>query len=157
MKQYYLKFGTGNPANFTGLTPTFTIFSINGVTATAAPGITESPAGSGFYGFIFGTTQSIVFLADGGANLASGDRYISAALDPVQAVDEKVGTLNDSIGSTLVDPTSLLGFAKRNMEFEEGNANFDKASAVWSIYSRGSSTLLATKNLTNNASAATKT
>ena len=57
-KQYYLAFGGGNPATYTGLSPTFTIFSINGVSAIAAPAITESPVGSGLYGFSYGTTRS---------------------------------------------------------------------------------------------------
>lgn len=155
-KTYYLKFGTGDPANYTGLFPTFTIFSAGGLTAITAPGVTELPTGSGLYQFMYGPTLSIAFKADGGSGLASGDRYIVGVLDPIQAVDEKIGTTSDSIGSTATDPGTLLGYSRRNLEFLEGNATFTKATGTWDIYSRGSSTLLREKALTNNTTAATK-
>lgn len=156
MKTYYLKFGTGNPANYSGLTPTLVIFSLDGITALAAPGITETPSGSGFYRFQYGTTGSIVFKADGGAALADGDRWIPGTLDPIQAVDEKVGFSTDSYGSTSADPSTVIGFLKRSQEFQEGNAVFTKSTGVWQVYSRGSSTLLAQKALTNTTTAANK-
>jgi hypothetical protein len=156
-KSYYLKFGSGDPASYSGLTPTFVIFSANGLTSLTPPGVTELPAGSGLYFFSYGPTVSIVFKADGGNSLSSGDRYIVGALDPVQAVDEKVGTTSDSFGSTAADPTTLMGYAKRNQEFQEGNASFNKSTAKWDIYSRGSSTLLIEKSLTNTLTSATKT
>lgn len=156
-KSYYLVFGTGNPSAYTGLTPTFTIFSANGITAVAAPGITETPTGTGFYRFIYGPTISTLFLADGGAALSSSDRYIKSALDPIQSVDEKVGTTADSFGSTSLDPSTILGYLKRNLEFQEGDSVFTKSTAIWDIYSRGSSTLLREKDLTNTTTSATKT
>lgn len=156
MKNYYLKFGTGDPASYTGLSPTFVIFAANGVTILTAPGITETPAGSGLYQFVYGPTQSILFKVDGGAALSGSDRYIVGTLDPIQAVDEKVGYTTDSIGSTATDPASILGYLKRNMEFMEGNATFTKSTGVWQVYSRGSSTLLTAKTLTNTTTAAGK-
>ncbi len=155
-KTYYLKFGTGDPVPFTGLSPTLSVFSANGLTALTAPGITETPAGGGIYSFIYAPTLSILFKADGGAALASGDRYISGALDPIQAVDDKVGYLTDSFGSTSADPTTLMGYSKRNQEFQEGNAVFTKSTGKWDIYNRGSTTLIAEKSLTNSTTAATK-
>lgn len=157
MKTYYLRFGSGDPASYSGLSPTLSVFSISGVTAVAAPGITETPTSSGLYSFTYGPTGSILFKADGGAALAAGDRYIIGVLDPLQAVDEKLGNLTDSYGSTSVDPGSVLGYLKRNQEFHEGNATFTKATAIWQVYSRGSSTLIAEKNLTNTTTAANKT
>jgi hypothetical protein len=74
MKIYGLRFGTGNPANYTGLTPSFTIFSALGLTAITPPGITETPAGSGLYQFEYGPTQAIKFKIDGGATLADGQK-----------------------------------------------------------------------------------
>lgn len=156
-KTYYLKFGSGSPANYTGLSPTFTIFSMAGLTSIAGPAISEMPAGSGIYTFSYEPATSVVFVADGGSALAAGDRYITNALDPIQAVDERVGTTSDSFGSTSVDPTTLLGYAKRGQEILEGNAVFNKSTGVWDIYSRGSSTLLREKTLTNTVSQATKT
>jgi len=155
-KTYYLKFGSGDPRTNTGLTPTFVIFSSFGVTALQAPGVTETPASSGLYQFTYGPTGPIVFLADGGSALSAGDRYISATLDPIQAVDEKVGYNTDSFGSTGVDPTTIMGFVKRNLEFNEGDAVFTKATGIWDIYSRGSSTLLREKTLTNDTTSADK-
>lgn len=156
-KSYGLKFGTGDPRLNTGLHPTLIIFNsaIDGTPLTP-PGISEVISGSGIYNFMYGPTLSIGFLADGGSNLSSSDRYITGLLDPIQAVDEKVGYATDSFGSTGVDPTTIFGYAKRNQEFEEGNAVFNKSSGVWDIYSRGSSTLLAEKTLTNSISLATK-
>ena len=163
MKQYYLKFGTGNPSSYTGLTPTFTIFSAMGLTTMAGPGITEGPVGSGLYGFQYGPpTLSIVFLADGGVNLSATDRYIVGGLDPVQAVDVTIGyPQTDSFGSTSIDPTTIAGYARRNLEFNEGDKNYNKSLGVWDIYSRGategvvSGTLLREKILTNTVTSAT--
>lgn len=155
-KQYWLKFGSGDPAINTGLFPTFTIFYAQGLTAITAPGITETPSGGGLYSFSYEATMSIVFKVDGGSGLSATDRYISSALDPVQAVDERIGQTTDSFGSTNVDPSTLFGSLKRNQEFQEGNAVFNKSTATWDIYSRGSSTLLAEKVLTNTVTSATK-
>lgn len=156
-KNYFLRFGSGDPSDNTGLSPTFTIFSALGLTALPAPGITETPAGSGLYSFSYGPTQAIVFKVDGGAALSNSSRYITNVLDPVQAVDERIGFATDSFGSTAADPTTLYGYAKRNQEFQEGNATFTKSTGVWQIMSRGSSILLVEKGLTNNTTSATKT
>jgi len=156
MKSYWLKFGSGDPAAFTGLTPTFTIFSAAGITALAAPALTELPTGSGLYNFQYGPTVAIIFKADGGAALAAGSRYITGTLDPIQAVDEKVGFSSDSFGSTSADPGSMYGYLKRLQEIMEGNAVFTKSTGTWDISSRGSSTLLRSKSLTNTTTVATK-
>lgn len=156
MKTYYLKFGTGDPANYTGLMPTLSIFSAGGLTAITAPGVTETPVGSGLYRFDYGPTLSIIFKADGGAALATGDRYITGVLDPIQAVDEKVGTTSDSFGSTGTDPSTVFGYLKRGQEVLEGNSVFTKATGIWQVYNRGSSTLIAQKTLTNTTTSATK-
>lgn len=154
-KTYWAAFGT-DPRVTSGQSPTFVIFQTGTGATVAPPTVTEPLAGSGFYKFTYGPTASIVFLLDAGAAISSSDRYISGALDPIQAVDEKVGTTDDSFGSTSVDPTTLFGFAKRNLEFEEGNASFNKSTGVWDISSRGSSTLLREKTLANSTTAVSK-
>jgi hypothetical protein len=156
-KTYYLKFGSGNPAPFTGLSPTFTLFMANGLTALTPPGISEIPLGSGLYQFQYGPTQAVVFIALGGPNLSAGDQYIAGTLDPIQAVDQQLGFITDSFGSTSADPTSIWGFIRRFMEFNEGDAFYTKATGVWQIFNRGSTTLLRTKNLVNNTSQSNKT
>ncbi len=156
-KTFVLQFGSGDPRSFSGLTPTFIIFSTSlGNTAMTAPGISEVITGSGFYDFVYGPTISISFLADGGSGLAVTDRYITGVLDPIQAVDQTIGQPYDSFGSTNVDPGTVIGYSKRNLEYNEGNAIFNKATGVWDVYSRGSSTLLFEKQLANNTSQATK-
>jgi hypothetical protein len=156
-KSYGLQFGSGNPASKTGLSPTFTTFADWATgSSTAAPGVTEIPAGSGLYRFIYGPTNTIIFVADGGPSLASDDRYIVGSLDPIQVVDERLGTVGDSFGSTATDPSTAIGYLKRALEWLEGNAVFTKATGAWDVYSRGSSSLLRTKTLSNNTSLAEK-
>lgn len=154
MKKYYLQFGGGNPSDFSGLSPTFTIFSIQGVTSITPPGITETPTGSGLYGFEYGPTISIIFKVDGGNTLTDNDRYIVGALDPLQVVDERIGTVSDSIGTTNIDPTTLFGYEKRAQEFFEGDKVYTKATGVWQNNTRGG-TLIVQKQLTNTTSQAT--
>lgn len=155
-KDYWLRFGTGDPATNTGLSPTFTIFSAGGLTALSAPGITETPTGSGLYRFQYGPTLSIVFTCDGGAALSGGDRYIVGALDPIQTLDQQVGTVDASFGSTASDPDTVMGYLKRSQEVSEGDAVFTKSTGAWQVYSRGSSTLLFEKSLSNNTTEASK-
>ena len=71
-------------------------------------------------------------------------------------VDERVGVQGDSFGSTLADPTTLTGYMKRVQELLEGDALFTKSTGVWTISSRGSSTLLRSKTLTNTTTSSTK-
>lgn len=160
-KDYWLVFGSGDPANFTGLSPTLVLFSAGGFTSLAAPPVTELPVGSGFYKVSYGMTQfgatvPIVVKADGGPALSAGDRYTIAVFDPVAAVDQRVGWVEDSFGTTAIDPVTVTGYVKRLVEWLEGNAVFSKSSGLWDVYSRGSSTLLREKALTNTITSATK-
>lgn len=159
MKNYILRFGQNNPANYTGLAPTFTVFAfVPSGTLTAPPGITESPAGSGIYSFGFtATTMPIGFKVDGGATLSSTDRWIVGILDPIQAVDEKMGWLTDSFGGTASDPTTVMGYLKRAQEVAEGTATYTKATGGWAVSSRGGSTALFERTLVNNSGSVTKT
>lgn len=154
-KNYLLQFGS---TTWTGLTPSFILFkTFPGGTNVTPPGITEIPTASGLYYFTWGPTNSIAFVVDGGAALTSPvTRYITGDLDPIQAVDEKIGTTEDSFGSTSVDPTTIFGYVKRLQEWNEGNATFNKSSGAWDVYSRGSSVMLAEKELVDAASEVTK-
>lgn len=158
-KTIWWRYGTGSASAFTGLTPTLTIFATRGGSLLAAPGITESPAGTGLYSFQYATgiTQSIVYEVDGGSNLSATDRYRYGALDPQLAVDEKLGHTSDSFGSTSADPSTVIGYLKRAQEWLEGNATYVKSTGKWQVSSRGSSTLLQEKSLANNTTQATKT
>jgi len=156
-KTYGLIFTTEDPRVTTGLTPTLVQFWDMGSGATLpAPGVTEFFPGSGVYQFSYSATGPVYFLADGGAALPDSTRYLEGVLDPVQSVDERLGTVADSFGSTAIDPTTAIGYLKRIQEWLEGNASFAKSTGTWTVYSRGSSTLLQTKTLTNTTSTAAK-
>lgn len=161
-KTYWVTFGSSspNPQNFAGLTPTLILFvSQGGTNLTAPTPFTEVGVSTGFYTFTYdpSPTFAVAFIADGGAVLTNTDRYVGGVLDPISAVDTRVGFIQDSFGSTVADPTTLMGFAKRFQEFFEGDMTFTKATAIWQIFNRGSSTLLRQKNLSNNTTQATKT
>jgi len=157
MKSYLLRFGTGNPAGFAGLFPTFSVFTNSGGSLiNNAPGITEIPSATGLYWFQYGATTPIYFVVDGGNSLSSTQRYITGILDPIQSVDQKVGESYDTYGST-IGCSTLVGFAKRTIQYFEGDQTFDKSSGVMQTYGQGSSTLLLQKTLENTNGDVTKT
>lgn len=172
-KVWGLIFGTGNPQTNAGLSPTLTMFRAigistypSGVTDIIGPTISELGSSSGIYTFQYppSATYSVFFVADGGSGLSSTDRYLRGVIDPIAAVDEKVGTPVDAIGGTLADPETIFALTKRAYGWLEGNKEFDKAAALWTVFSKGStflamgaSTILMTKTLTNTVSEATST
>ena len=156
-KNYWFTFGTNDSRVYTGLSPTFILFFDGSTGQTLPPpGFTELLAGSGFYRVAYSVTTQIIFEIDAGGSVPTADRYLKGTLDPLASVDQKIGSSADSFGSTNTDPASIYGLVKRMQEWLEGNAIYDKSTAVWSVYSRGSSTLLAQKSLSNTTSLATK-
>jgi hypothetical protein len=181
-KEYWLKFGTGNPTDTSGLSPTLTIFRSWTGGVLVAPGITQPIASYGLYRFEYTPSFPIVFVADGATTgLSAASRYLSGTLDPLDLVDERLsevgttllsigvsntvdltpildrlGTTASSFGSTSVDPGTVYGFLKRLQELQEGDASFNKTTGVWSIQTRGG-TLLQEKTVTNGANTVTKT
>jgi hypothetical protein len=125
-------------------------------TPVLPPGISEILTGSGFYNFSIAVTTTIEFLAYSGGSLSATDSYIKGVLDPVLAVDQQIGQPTDSFGSTNIDPTTLFGHANRRQEFDEGAAVYNKSTTLWDVSSRGSSTLLMEKTLTNTSTLASK-
>jgi hypothetical protein len=110
MKNYAIRFGSGDPRSSTGLAPTMLYFirQSDGQTI-AAPGFSEVLTGSGLYSFQWGTTQAMVFLADGAtSSLGTGGRYVTGALDPADRADEygtslvALGTSTLALGTTSV-------------------------------------------------------
>jgi len=145
-----------DPRTTTGLAPTFIIFiNITSGATYAPPGVTEI-FGTGGYYFTYGPTTAIYFQLDGGNSLADSARYIKGILDPISVVDERVGDTSASIGSTSVDPTTVMGYVKRNLEFLEGDQTFDKSSGAWVISSRGSSTALVGKTIANTSTSTSR-
>lgn len=161
MKNYWITPGDSsiNPPVYTGLSPTMIIFIDQTGATNPGIGISEIIAGSGVYTFAYGPTQSMFFTVDWGIGLPSNYRYTKGSLDPIQAVDQHVGGIlnnNDSIGTTAIDPSTVIGWLKRLQELQEGNAQYIKSTGIWNIYSRGSSTLLRVKTLSNNTTEADK-
>lgn len=159
-KSYLVRFGSGDPTSFSGLSPTFIqwrLLDTGG--STTPPGITEIASGCGLYRFEYNPLPDtpIAFVLDGGSTITdTGSRYLVGSLDTIQQVDEVVGFSTDSVGSTNIDPSTIFGMAKRLQEDLEGNASFNKTSGLWEIQTRGG-TLLIAKTLTNSSGQVTKT
>lgn len=66
-----------------------------------------------------------------------------------------IGSTSSSMGSTSVDPASVFGFLIRAQEFREGNRAYTKSTGILDYYSRGSSTLLIEKTVSDNTAGTT--
>lgn len=101
-KNYIIQFGQ---SFYPALAPTFTAFQVvPGGGATTAPGVTAVPGATGMYYFSYEPAGSIAFILDGATTGLGNARYITGALDPVQAVDERItemGTTLVAIGNSL--------------------------------------------------------
>lgn len=158
-QRFFARFGSANPQEFAGLTPTFIIFQTDLGASLARPAISEVGSSTGFYGFTYATsaTYSIIFTIDGGSSIVdSSSRYVSGVLDPIINVDQELGFTADSYGSTVL-PATVWGFVRRLAQYWQADATFNKSSGVWSQYAQGTSTLLYEKTLTNDVSQTTKT
>ncbi len=158
MKTYWLTFGNTDPRTYAGLAPTFIQFFDKLGHTLAPPGITTVFAGSGAYQFNYsvGYSTSIYFLVDGATSGMGADiRYIRGVLDPISTTDLLIGYTGSDFGSTSIDPADLFAHAKRTQEWLEGSQSFLKSSGEWSVFSRGASTLLGHKTLTNSTTGVT--
>jgi len=158
MRNYFLRFGNGNPASFSGLSPTFLVF-MNGSGATIAPpGITEILPSSGLYRFQYYATQTIAFTADGSTSgIDDSLRYVCGTLDPVDLLADQIGSTNSSFGATSIDPGTVFGFLKRAQEMLEGDSIYTKSSGVLQYFNRGQTTLLRSRTISDTATQTTKT
>lgn len=73
------------------------------------------------------------------------------------ALGNFIGSTASSFGSTSVDPVDLFGFMKRAQEIAEGNQVYTKSTGLLDFYSRGSSTLLREKTISDTSSQTSKT
>lgn len=157
--RFGIKFGSGNPQTYAGLSPTFIIFIDNSGATYAPPSIAEIGVSTGFYGFSYtpSATFTIFFTVDGGASIVdSGSRFVSGSIDPVANVDQQLGFSADSYGTTAA-PSTVFGFVKRANEQFQSVATFSKTTGIWSVYAAGTSTLLMSKTLANSLAETTKT
>jgi hypothetical protein len=157
VKNYWISFGANDPRTQSGLSPTFIQFFDALGHTLSPPGITEIFVGSGAYKFqhTAGYSTSVWFLVDGATSGLGSLRYVSGVLDPIDTLDVVLGYTGSSIGTTSVDPGDLFGHEKRRQDFDEGVQTFLKSSGQWSIFSRGASTLLTVKTLTNSTTGVT--
>lgn len=93
-------------------------------------------------------------LLAGQSALAGG---ITSSFLGLSSVLASIGSTSSSFGSTAVDPGTIFGYLKRALEFNEGNSVFNKTTNLWDIYTRGSSTLLIEKTLSDASGTVTKT
>jgi len=117
-----------------------TLVAIGNTSAAAAA--TLAAVGSSIGALAVGATMQAI-----GSTLTAQSATMSAIM----------GSAASSFGTDSADPTTLYGFMKRIQELQEGNSIYAKGTGVWTIYSRGSSQLLATKTITDSSSQVTKT
>lgn len=102
MKNYVIRFGSGDPRTSSGLSPTMLIFVRSDTGATLAPpSVTEIAATWGLYTFQWGTTTPIAFLCDGATSNLGQLRYVTGSLDPADRADEYGNTMV-ALGNTIV-------------------------------------------------------
>lgn len=92
-----------------------------------------------------------------GATLTGIGNTVSGIGISFSAFASLVGDNSSSFGSTSIDPTTIFGFLKRGQEVQEGNQVYTKATGLYDMYSRGSSTLLREKTISDSSSQTTKT
>jgi hypothetical protein len=67
-----------------------------------------------------------------------------------------IGDTSSPYGSSAQDPSTLFGYAKRIVEFLEGNSIYTKATGGLTFSSRNSATLLASKTVSDTTTTTTK-
>lgn len=107
---YYLRFGTTAPSNFSGLSPTFISFRNQAGGATTSPAISEVST-TGIYTFAYDPQGSINFIVDGATTgLGTSDRYITGGLDVIDKSDQlfAYGTTMTALGNTTTTYLSVI-------------------------------------------------
>lgn len=186
MKTYYVTFGSGDPRPNFGLAPTFVIFNNSGSAVTAPSiaavagatgfysftyGATTPIAflidgfttGLGAYRYVQGSIDpadrsdeygnTIISLEN--LNLQQG-QTILASIGTGGTLLAFFGTPGSTFGGQTTDPVDMFGYLKRFQELLEGDNDYFKASGLFQLFSRGSSTLLRAKTIANSVSTVIK-
>lgn len=125
MKNYSVRFGTGDPRTFSGLSPTLLLFfNLSSGATILGPTFTEGLTGTGIYTFQWGTTTPIAFLADAATTSPGSGRYVTGQLDPEDRSDEYGNTLTALGNSNVALSTSLLAIGNTIMSNVGSNASF---------------------------------
>lgn len=139
--------GVFDPQDMFGSTLTgmgSTIFGIGNT--VGAIGVTFT----GFNATFAGQAVTLVAIGNTVASIASFGATFTA-------FGSLMGDTTSSFGSTSADPTTVFGFLKRAQEISEGNETYTKATGILDMFSRGSSTLLREKTISDSTSSTTKT
>lgn len=110
---YFVRFGFGNPADYTGLSPTFLVFKDASGANITPPSIAEVGTTTGVYKFSYGTTTYMTFLVDA-ATTSPGNqgRYVSGSLSPADDISAYGQTLiayGETITAIGLTTQSLVG------------------------------------------------
>jgi len=168
LKTFGVVFTTGDPSVHTGLVPVFNKFKTISGTAVATPTISELSS-DGLYHFAATLlpNEVIYFVMDGATTSLGGNRYVSGLLDPKDSIDQQltdhsstlsalIGTTSSLFGDDATDPPDIFGYLKRCLEWQEGDAVYNKTTGVWSSTDRAGLTTIASKTLTSDDTNVTK-
>lgn len=98
-------------------------------------------------------------VAEGATVVAIGNTLaaIGTTLGSINLTVDGIGSTASSFGDSTTDPVTVFGYLKRLQEFLEGDQSYTKASGALTFSSRGSSTLLASKTVSDSNTETTKT
>lgn len=74
----------------------------------------------------------------------------------IAIVQNRIGDTTSSYGTDSVDPVTIYGYVKRLLEFGEGAQVYTKATGVFALSSRGSTTLLRSLTTTESSTEVTR-
>lgn len=160
---YAFQWGTTTPIAFLADGATSGLGSARYVTGSLDPADRIDEVGTtlvaiGTSNIALGTTN----VALGVTGIAQGNTMVALGISIYAMVTgtsisiSVIGTAGSTFGGLTTDPIDLFGYMKRIQEDLEGNQTFTKGTGAWQISSRGSSTVLANKTITNGASLVTR-
>jgi len=130
-------------------------------TSLMAQGVSLFAQGSTSLGYGFSVFAGLGFqgttLVGIGTTLTGVGNTLGAIGATTSALGALVGDTTSSFGSTSIDPTTVFGFLKRVQEVQEGDQVYAKSTGIYDVYSRGSSTLLREKTISDTSTQTTKT
>lgn len=102
------------------------------------------------------SAQAVTLITNAGITLV-GIGNTAAFFGNSSALFSFIGSTASSFGNTATDPGTLFGFLKRAQELLEGNNVYTKSTGALQFFSRGSSTQLAQKTISDTSTQTTKT
>ncbi len=158
---------TGIAIGTTGIaqgTTSISFETLNFALGTTAVALGITGVAFGTLNFALGTTGvalGITGVALGTASVALGTTAVALGITSVSIglsspIYAFLGSTSSSIGSTNIDPTTVMGFLKRAQEMSEGGQIYTKATGVIDFYTRASA-IIVEKTISDTATTTTKT